>query len=226
MQLTIECREEKKVNIYVVFGVLGIIGNFVAALADVPLVRPGRAGANDRVSLDGINSWWADVPAKRFKVSFWLSFLGQPGAYITLWLLADLIAKESASLAIALRINTFIGCYTGLLCHLYFCLKPLLYQKLCKKVSDEESIEIMKAIDPVSKVPMLIGGVALWFGGTILVAIAIITGALAVSKWCLLLNPIGALVVVMILKKCRARVIGGLGAGYMLMSLLLIIAGI
>lgn len=213
-------------NIYVALGVFGIISNFAAALADVPLVRPGRAGTEDRVSLDGVNSWWADVSAKRFKASFWLSFLGQPGAYITLWLLADLIAQESAPLALALRINTFIGCYTGLLCHVYFCLKPLLYQKLCKKVSDEESIEILKAIDPVTKIPMLIGGVALWFGGTILVAIAIITGALAVSKWCLLLNPIGALIVVMILKKCRIRVIGALGAGYMLMSILLIIAGI
>lgn len=213
-------------NIYVALGVFGIISNFAAALADVPLVRPGRAGTEDRVSLDGVNSWWADVSAKRFKASFWLSFLGQPGAYITLWMLADLIAQESAPLALALRINTFIGCYTGLLCHVYFCLKPLLYQKLCKKVSDEESIEILKAIDPVTKIPMLIGGVALWFGGTILVAIAIITGALAVSKWCLLLNPIGALIVVMILKKCRIRVIGALGAGYMLMSILLIIAGI
>lgn len=46
----------------------------------------------------------------------------------------------------------------------------------------------MKAIDPVTRIPMLIGGVALWFGGTILVAIAILTGALAVSKWYLLLN--------------------------------------
>lgn len=213
-------------NTYVVFGIFGMISNFVAALADVPLVRPGKAGANEGISMDGINPWWADVPAKRFKVSFWLSFLGQPGAYITLWLLADLIAKESTPLALALRINILIGCYTGLLCHLYFCMKPLLYQKLCKKVSDDESAEIMKAIDPVTRVPMLIGGLALWLGGTILVAIAIITGALAVSKWCLLLNPIVALIIVMILKKCRVRVIGGLGTGYMLMSLLLIIAGI
>lgn len=213
-------------NTYVVFGIFGVISNFVAALADVPLVKPGKADANERISINGIHSWWAEVPAKRFKVSFWLSFLGQPGAYITLWLLADLIAKESAPLALALRINTLIGCYTGLLCHLYFCMRPLLYQKLCKKVSDDESIEIMKAIDPVTRVPMLIGSLVLWLGGTILVAIAIITGALAVSKWCLLLNPIVALVVVMILKKCRVRVIGALGAGYMLMSLLLMIAGI
>lgn len=158
-------------------------------------------------------------------MSFWLSFLGQPGAYVTLWLLADLISKESESLALILKINTFIGCYTGLMCHLYFCMKPLMYQKLSKKLSDNESLEIMKSIDPVTKIPMLIGGLSLWFGGTIIVAVAIITGALAVSRWCLLLNPIVAVIVLMILKKCKVRIIGALRVGYMLFSVLLIIAG-
>lgn len=44
-------------NTYVVFGIFGMISNFVAALADVPLVRPGKAGANvDRRS--GSLAWW------------------------------------------------------------------------------------------------------------------------------------------------------------------------
>lgn len=125
----------------------------------------------------------------------------------------------------ALKINTFISCYTGLLSHLYFCLRPLLYQKLSKKMSDEESEDVMRAINPVANIPMLIAGLTLWLGGTILVAIAILTGALAVSKWCLLLNPIVAVLVLSILKKCGVRVIGALGVGYMLLSVLLIIAG-
>ena len=213
-------------NMYVAFGILGIISNFLAALADVPLVKPDSSDRNDnRITLDGIHPWWKDVTAGRFKLSFWLSFLGQPGAYVTLWLLADLISKESESLALILKINTFIGCYTGLMCHLYFCMKPLMYQKLSKKLSDNESLEIMKSIDPVTKIPMLIGGLSLWFGGTIIVAAAIITGALAVSRWCLLLNPIVAVIVLMILKKCKVRIIGALGVGYMLFSVLLIIAG-
>ena len=29
-------------NIYVAVGIIGIIGNFLAALADVPLVKPGK----------------------------------------------------------------------------------------------------------------------------------------------------------------------------------------
>lgn len=212
-------------NMYVAFGIFGIISNLAAAFADVPLIKPGKPTGNDKITLNGVQSWWAEVPEKRFTVSFWLSFLGQPGAYVVLWLLADLISQNNAPLAMALKINTFISCYTGLLSHLYFCLRPLLYQKLSKKMSDDESEEVLKAINPVANVPMLIGGLTLWFGGTIIVAIAILTGALEVSKWCLLLNPIVAVIVLMALKKCKVKVIGALGVGYTLLSVLLIIAG-
>ena len=209
-------------NMYVAFGIFGIISNLAAVFADVPLIKPGKPTGNDKITLNGVQPWWAEVPEKRFKVSFWLSFLGQPGAYVVLWLLAELISKNNAPLAMALKINTFISCYTGLLSHLYFCLRPLLYQKLSKKMSDDESEEVLKAINPVANVPMLIAGLTLWFGGTIIVAIAILTGALEVSKWCLLLNPIVAVIVLMALKKCKIKVIGALGVGYTLISVLLI----
>ena len=167
-------------NTYVAFGILGIISNFAAAWADVPLVKPGKTNPNEGLSLNDVNLWWADVTSKRFKVSFWLSFLGQPGSYITMWLLADLISQGNEALALALKINTFIGCYTGLLCHVVFCMKPLLYQKLHKKMSDNESLEVIKSINPVVNAPMIIGFLALWLGATIIVAIAILTGALVV----------------------------------------------
>lgn len=93
-------------------------------------------------------------------------------------------------------------------------------------MSDSECDEILQAIDPITKIPMLIGGLTLWLGGIIIVAIAIITGTLAVSKWCLLLNPIVALIVLSIFKKCKIKIIGILGVGYMLLSVLLIIAGL
>ena len=213
-------------NIYIAFGIFGIISGIVAALADVPLVKPGKVDTSERLTGVEVNPWWADVPSGRFKLSFWLSFLGQPGAYITLWLLADLISPSNEPLATALKINTFIGCYTGLLCHVAYCIKPLLYQKLCKKLSDDESAEVVSSINSVIKVPMIIGGLTLWLGGTIIVAIAIITGALAVPKLCVLLNPVISLIVLMVLKKCRVKIIGPLGVGFVLFSILLIIAGI
>lgn len=212
-------------NTYVVVGIFGIISNFVASLADVPLVKPGKSGPGEGVAVSGVNRWWADVTPNRFILSSWLSFLGQPGAYVVMWFLADLISKNSGSLALALKINTLIGCFTGLICHVYYCMKPLLYQKLNKKMSDDDCVEVIKAIDPVVMAPMVLGGVSLWLGAVIIVAIVIVTGALAVPKLCLLLNPVVAALVLMPLKKCGVKIIGVLGVGYMLFSILLIIAG-
>ena len=213
-------------NIYVVFGIVGIISSILAAMADVPLVKPGKPDPSEKAAVNGVNPWWADVTAKRFNVSFWLSFLGQPGGYVVLWLLADLIANENEALALALRINTFIGCYVGLVCHIIYCIKPLLYQKLCNKMSDDESLEVMKSMDPLMYGPMALGFLTLWLGGTIIIAIAIVTGALAVPKWCLLLNPIVAAIILLTVKKCGGKIVGVLGVGFLLFSVLLIIAGI
>lgn len=226
LQLTEQCQEENEMNIYVAVGIIGIIGNFVAALADVPLVKPGKPDKDKLIAgAGGISSWWTDVNSKRFIVSAWLSFIGQPAAYIVMWLLADLIAKENVTLALALRINTFLGCYVGFSCHIIYCMKPLIYQKLRRKLTDDESLAVMKSVDPVFKGPMIVGALSLWLVSTIIVAAAIVTGALAVPKLCILLNPVVAALVLLFLKKCGIKTIGALGVGYMLYSILLIIAG-
>ncbi len=209
-------------NSYVAWGIFGIISGLIASFADVPLVMPNQS---ENLKLGGVCPWWGDVTSKRFKVSFWLSFLGQPGGYIVMWLLADMISNGNVALAGILKVMTLLGCYTGLMSHVVFCLKPLLYQRLCKKMSDDESNEVIKAIDLVFNPPMYLAGVVLWLGLAVTVIVAILTGALPVPKWCVVLNPIGSLIVLMPLKKCGVRIIGALGFGFVLLSVLLIIAG-
>lgn len=210
-------------NSYVAWGIFGIISGLIASFADVPLVMPNQS---ENLKLGGVCPWWGDVTSKRFKVSFWLSFLGQPGGYIVMWLLADMISNGNVALAGILKVMTLLGCYTGLMSHVVFCLKPLLYQRLCKKMSDDESNEVIKAIDLVFNPPMYLAGVVLWLGLAVTVIVAILTGALPVPKWCVILNPIGSLIVLMPLKKCGVRIIGTLGFGFVLLSVLLIIAGV
>lgn len=209
-------------NSYVAWGIFGIISGLIASFADVPLVMPNQS---ENLKLGGVCPWWGDVTSKRFRVSFWLSFLGQPGGYIVMWLLADMISNGNVALAGILKVMTLLGCYTGLMSHVVFCLKPLLYQRLCKKMSDDESNEVIKAIDLVFNPPMYLAGVVLWLGLAVTVIVAILTGALPVPKWCVVLNPIGSLIVLMPLKKCGVRIIGALGFGFVLLSVLLIIAG-
>lgn len=208
-------------NSYVAWGIFGIISGLIASFADVPLVMPNQS---ENLKLGGVCPWWGDVTSKRFRVSFWLSFLGQPGGYIVMWLLADMISNGNVALAGILKVMTLLGCYTGLMSHVVFCLKPLLYQRLCKKMSDDESNEVIKAIDLVFNPPMYLAGVVLWLGLAVTVIVAILTGALPVPKWCVVLNPIGSLIVLMPLKKCGVRIIGALGFGFVLLSVLLIIA--
>ena len=210
-------------NSYVAWGIFGIISGLITSFADVPLVMPNQS---ENLKLGGVCPWWGDVTSKRFKVSFWLSFLGQPGGCIVMWLLADMISNGNVALAGILKVMTLLGCYTGLMSHVVFCLKPLLYQRLCKKMSDDESNEVIKAIDLVFNPPMYLAGVVLWLGLAVTVIAAILTGALPVPKWCVVLNPIGSLIVLMPLKKCGVRIIGALGFGFVLLSVLLIIAGI
>lgn len=210
-------------NSYVAWGIFGIISGLIASFADVPLVMPNQS---ENLKLGGVCPWWGDVTSKRFRVSFWLSFLGQPGGYIVMWLLADMISNGNVALAGILKVMTLLGCYTGLMSHVVFCLKPLLYQRLCKKMSDDESNEVIKAIDLVFNPPMYLAGVVLWLGLAVTVMVAILTGALPVPKWCVVLNPIGSLIVLMPLKKCGVRIIGALGFGFVLLSVLLIIAGV
>ncbi len=210
-------------NSYVAWGIFGIISGLIASFADVPLVMPNQS---ENLKLGGVCPWWGDVTSKRFKVSFWLSFLGQPGGYIVMWLLADMISNGNVALAGILKVVTLLGCYTGLMSHVVFCLKPLLYQRLCKKMSDDESNEVIKAIDLVFNPPMYLAGVVLWLGLAVTVIVAILTGALPVPKWCVVLNPIGSLIVLMPLKKCGVGIIGALGFGFVLLSVLLIIAGV
>ena len=211
-------------NVYIVIGIIGIISSFVAALADVPLVNPKEK--YNQIPGKHPVKWWKDVTDNRFKLSFWLSFLGQPGTYLVMWMLAVLIEKNSTGLGMALKVNTFIGCYTGLLCHVVFCMKPLLYRKLYKKLDDMEIEEAFGALDKVSQIPLIIGFVTLWLGTTIIVVSAIISGALVVPKICLLLNPVPSTIMLLILKKCNVRIIGALGVGFMMFSVLLIIAGL
>ena len=72
---------------------------------------------------------------------------------------------------------------------------------------------------------MTIGFVTLWLVTTIIVVSAIINGSLEVPKICLMINPVTSTAFLLILKKCNVRIIGALGVGFMMFSILLIIAG-
>ena len=211
-------------NVYAVIGIVGIISGLICALADVPLVKPGKA-EKAGVLADELPAWWAKVSESRFTLSFWLSFLGQPGTYLTMWMLAELITVNSPALGMALKINTIVGAYTGLLCHVVFCQKPMLYQRLHGKLGIEDAENAIKSIDKTTMVPMVLGFLSLYLGTAIMVTVAILTGALNVPKLFILLNPIVSTIMLMVLKKCGVKIIGPLGVGFSMFAIVLLVAG-
>ena len=115
-------------NIYVLIGIIGIISGILCAQADVPLAWPGKEGEPmDARAVGRISSWWKETDEKPFMKSFWMSCIGRSGTYLTMWMLAEIISHNNMMLGMLLKINTFIGVYTGLLFHACACIKPLVY---------------------------------------------------------------------------------------------------
>lgn len=154
-----------------------------------------------------------------------MSFIGQPGTYLTMWMLGELIQNSNYGLGIALKINTFVGAYTGLLFHAIACIQPLAYRTVHDKMSEEEAEKVIEVIGKYPAIPSIISALSLFFGTTVIVTAAILTGALQVPGFFVLFNPIVSSAVLLLLKKLGVKIIGTLGAGFSLFAIVLIAAG-
>ena len=210
----------------VAVGIIGILSGILCAQADVPLAWSGRkTDAPDAKAVGRISPWWTDVREGHFDAAFWLSCIGQPGTYFTLGVLAERIADSSAVLSLLLKNCTFIGAYTGLLFHAAACIKPLVYRAIAAEVSAETAQKAMDAVGKYPKIPSLISGIVLMLASTVIVVTAILTGALDVPKWFVLLNPVGALIPMAAARKLKLKIGGSMGIGFSLLGIVLIASG-
>ena len=225
-----------QINHYIIIGIIGIISGILCAQADVPLAWSGRKNDPiDAKAVGRITSWWTEVGEGHFDLSFWLSFIGQPGTYLTAWMLALLIERTLPALGLALKIRTAIAAYTGLLFHAAACIKPLVYRAVagkgydptanCQVVSEGIAREAVDAVGKYPKIPSLVSGVCLFLITPAIVIYSILTGALDVPVYFVLFNPIGALPLLLIMRKLKIKIGGALGIGYALLAAVLIAAG-
>lgn len=114
----------------------------------------------------------------------------------------------------------------GLLFHAAACIKPLVYRAIAKDVSAETAQKAMDAVDKYPKIPSLISGIILFLIVTVIVVIAILTNALAVPKWFVLLNPVGALPILMIARKLNFKIGGAMGIGFAMYGVVLFVVGL
>ncbi|MBR1899406.1 MAG: hypothetical protein IJ825_11070, partial [Oscillospiraceae bacterium] len=88
-----------------------------------------------------------------------------------------------------------------------------------KEVSAQTAQKAMDAVDKYPRIPSLVSGIVLFLIETVIIVIAILTNALAVPEWCILLNPVGALPLLLIARRMHLKIGGALG-------IVLIVAGI
>ena len=213
-------------NRYLVIGMIGLLSGILCARADVPLAWSGRKGDPvDARSLGKPAAWWTEVPEARFDKAFWLSCIGQPGTYLTMWMLATLIASRNPTLALALKINTFIGAYTGLFFHGSVCAKAVVYRRLAGKLPEEDAAAAVDSVGKYARLPSLVCAVSLLFAATAIMASAILRGDLDVPKWMALFNPVAAAAILIPLRKCGVRIGGAMGIGFSLFAIVLMCAG-
>ena len=213
-------------NRYVIIGIIGVFSGLLCALADVPLAYSGEKGDPGSDNVNKIASWWTKVPESHFSTAFWLSFLGQPGTYLTMWMLGELIGMKSPGLGLALKINTAIGCYTGLLFHADACTKPLVYRAVHGKVSEQDAGKAVDAVGKHAQLPSVISAMSLIFGTTVIVTWSIFAGALDVPFFMAFFNPVFATLILFFLKKRGFRIVGPIGMGFVLFALVLMTAGL
>lgn len=213
-------------NICIIVGIIGVISGILCARADVPLAYSGRKNEKiDARSLGKPAPWWCEVKESWFDKAFWLSFLGQPGTYLTMWMLAELIGMKNPALALAMKINTFIGAYTGLFYHGSVCSKYIVYRRIAGKLPEEDALAAVEAFGKYAAVPSMISAVSLFLGSTVIMTIAILRQDLSVPKYMALLNPVTAALILIPLRKWNVKISGALGIGFSLFAVVLITAG-
>ena len=213
-------------NVYIIVGIVGVISGILCAQADVPLAYSGRKNEKiDARSLGKPASWWCEVKEAWFDKAFWLSFLGQPGTYLTMWMLAERIGMKNPSLALILKINTFIGAYTGLFYHGSVCSKYIVYRRIAGRLPEEDALAAVEAVGKYAAVPSMISAVSLFLGTTAIMIIAILRQDLPVPKIMALLNPFTAALILIPLRKWNVKIGGAMGIGFSLFAIVLITAG-
>ncbi|WP_028519115.1 DUF6796 family protein [Ruminococcus flavefaciens] len=207
-----------------VIGIIGIISGFMCALADTPLAYFYDENNQKIGQRRDIQTGWQTASSKRFYLSFLLSFLGQPGCYLVMWRLAEMIGKENDTMCSILKICTFLGCYTGLITHAVFCIKPLVYKHIYQEASLKTSETALHETDRLTILPVLVCSFTLIIIPAFLISAAIWQGILPVSRLWIIFNPIFLMIAMLAVKKAfpKLPLIGFMGTGFIVYSALLL----
>lgn len=186
-----------------IFSILGILGGILCAIGDMLFDLKGKS--NQKLGTSGnIDSNWVNMAYWRFGASIMVAFIGDVLIGFGFYSLVSQISATNHALAAAVGVCGYVSVIGGFFVHSVLCIQPIIYKKIMEtdnfKLADDTLEAYYKAIMP----PFLIG-YGFIIAATICVIVAILTGALNVPKWFVLLNPLVFLFIGMGLRKLKPQ---------------------
>lgn len=184
-----------------IFSVLALAGGLLCAVGDILFDLKGKG--NQKLGTSGnIDSNWTKMPYWRFGASILVAFLGDALLGFGFYSLVDQMKAAHGVLAGITAVCGYVSVIAGFFVHTVLCIQPIIYKKIMEtdnfKLADDTLEAYYKAVLP----PFFIG-YGFILAATVCVIAAILTGALAVPKWFVLLNPFVFLLVGVSLRKIK-----------------------
>lgn len=169
--------------------VIGIIGGFLCAIADLLLDLKG----NDNKKIGQwkvIDSKWDVMGKGRFVTSILLAMFAVPMYSMGVFALAQQIEALNPDLAMWLKLSIYLGSMGGFFIHTFACLMPVIYKSIMENERFELADKVLRDMFDAVQVPFCTLYLVLMLAPTAIVVYAIVTRLLDVPMWFVLLNPV------------------------------------
>lgn len=186
-----------------VLSILGILGGLLCAGADMLLDMKGKDNKKIGSVTGLIESNWIKMSEWRFKASIALAAVAVPLYSCGVVSLVLQMQEENKPLSFALMATIFVGAMGGFFIHSMICIMPVIYKELMAKADFERAEGVINRIWKAIQLPFYILYVILVIGTTGIIIASILTGALNVPKWCILLNPVVFQIVGLVLRAVK-----------------------
>ena len=170
------------------FGICGILGGLIMALADILLDLKGKNDTQPG-QLHLIHSNWAGMHPTRFKASICLAAVGAPLQMLGVSAMAMVLSRCSQSFGLAFWLVCLVGLSGSFFIHTLICLFPVIYHAMQKNYKLDDIDFVINTLYNTVKLPFWMQYLFLVVLSGLGVIVALCAKLLPLSPWYILLTP-------------------------------------
>lgn len=184
-----------------IFSIMALVGGLLCCVGDILFDLKGRGNKKLGTSKN-IDSNWSKMSEVRFKLSIICAMFGVILLGFGFYAIADMVRENSVILSNLILITGFIGCVGGLFIHSLLCIQAVIYKRITDngKTNFEIADNTLEGFYKTIMFPFMLLYVVFMLAD-ILVLVSILTGALNVPKWMVLLNSVVFLIIGVLFRK-------------------------